>query len=92
LGNLLSAWFCSTSNIIGFSLITAGVGVMIKLRETNDSLLAEINELKEELAQKDRAFNGLLNEHNKTLRNAANLQHELDTALKKLEQIGEVLA
>ena len=65
---------------------------MIQLRETNDSLLAEINELKEELAQKDRAFNGLLNEHNKTLRNAANLQHELDTALKKLEQAKEVLA
>lgn len=65
---------------------------MIQLRETNDSLLAEINEKDAEIDRVSRAYNGLLNEHNKTLRNAANLQHELDAALKKLQQIRELLA
>lgn len=64
---------------------------MIQLRETNDSLLAEINELKVELEQKVRLYNGLLNQHNKTLRNAAGLKCELDNAKKQLAQVREAI-
>lgn len=92
MGDLLSAWFCSTSGFIDFGVTTNGGDLMEALRKANDGLIAENQSLREELELSRLQYNRLLNDHNKCLRRASELQVANQDLGKRLTAVKEAIA